>query len=944
MECEIFNYNNIKLKYSKLLIMLEDGSFKEKYPSFQIMNSMNCFIINDDPEFLIIIFNKKIEVIIEFKGVNRVQEKFKINSSLDLENICKEKKITLDSLYIPKQNGSMDHYEKKSPFLIIRNIIDNKITLISQQKESLPKMNEITNFKEGISYKIRQYSSFYEDYFGDINPDSEFKYIESKTRREIFVNMLMLNSPGIKKFQITGPYSIGKSITLLYFCRMTRNSFYLNLKIISNKPRKESFSILMEEFSNVDKNLYPQIQEILNNNYFQDLTYMEAIVNIINFFSSNQIRAIFVFDQHKKKYYLKQEFLYDKIINSKECIKLVFCSSINDHNIRDECCKAWNSFIWTNEIGLNENTQEYYFYYDKLYEKTNDKNDKLAKKFNGLSKYMKYYKDLKHNNIIQEEEIDNFVIKKTISKIEEFIAGKKITLDFALINMKNMINRKYEMSELNNIIKWFPLKYFVVQFKENGTFKIKMLFPFLKKIINKTLDIKEIDSFFAEKKYLKTSIENDKVKGDYFESSVKIGLKNNIKLPAEINSEVVLEEIVTMTTKEENSDDDDNDDSYDIKNGDEDNSSEDMSIEKEQIDIEDDFMDTSSLDEEDSNNKEIKMEDLLNKFSIDLKKKIRGDDDIEFYRRKVIKEIERLLKKKKEIKFPKTKYNGNKNYFIDQKKKTGKMLDYALLFGLQKEKIFVGFQFKCYFNKTKTIKDKFINKTKIKNECQKILFNSMTLFDCKITQWYYFLIFYYNPKKSEYNANSLILSKCKDVIGILFYDPIQKKFYDNNYKPLYSLELNHISDLDYCYSYYQMDIMDFNKIPKLGEIYNNIQLKDSFLKDFSFMKSNDIETILKKIAEIMKINCNLRLLHKNKYLSSFSIPPLKNRLILYKKKYKGFIGVKSVYQGSTFINIECFDLNNGELIEDLSSEIDKKFDYLYTLSMTRNYNQVKSGF
>ena len=248
MECEIFNYNNIKLKYSELLIMLEDGSFKEKYPSFQIMNSINCFIINDDPEYLIIIFNKKIEIVIEFKGVNRVQEKFKINSSLDLENICKEKKITLDSLYIPKQNGSMDHYEKKSPFLIIRNIIDSKITFISQQKESLPKMNEITNFKEGISYKIREYSSFYEDYFGDINPDSEFKDIESKTRREIFVNMLILNSPGIKKFQITGSYSIGKSITLLYFCHMRRNSFYLNLQIISNKPRKESFSILLEEF------------------------------------------------------------------------------------------------------------------------------------------------------------------------------------------------------------------------------------------------------------------------------------------------------------------------------------------------------------------------------------------------------------------------------------------------------------------------------------------------------------------------------------------------------------------------------------------------------------------------------------------------------------------------------------------------------------------------
>ena len=141
-----------------------------------------------------------------------------------------------------------------------------------------------------------------------------------------------------------------------------------------------------------------------------------------------------------------------------------------------------------------------------------------------------------------------------------------------------------------------------------------------------------------------------------------------------------------------------------------------------------------------------------------------------------------------------------------------------------------------------------------------------------------------------------------------------------------------------------MDMIDFNKIPKLGEIYNNIQLKDSFLKDFSFMKCNDIETILEKIAKIMKINGKLKLLHKNKYLSSFSIPPLKNRLILYKKKGEGFIGVKSVYKSSGFIDIESYDLINGELIEDLSFEIDKKFGYLYSLGMTRNYNQVKSGF
>ena len=50
--------------------------------------------------------------------------------------------------------------------------------------------------------------------------------------------------------------------------------------------------------------------------------------------------------------------------------------------------------------------------------------------------------------------------------------------------------------------------------------------------------------------YLKSSIENETVKGDYFESSVKKGLKNNIKLPAVIENEIILEEISTMITKE----------------------------------------------------------------------------------------------------------------------------------------------------------------------------------------------------------------------------------------------------------------------------------------------------------------------------------------------------------------------------------------------------------
>ena len=416
MEKTNFIYKDIKLNYTSLLSMLKDGSFKTKYPSFQIMKANKCFIINDDDNYLIAIYFNALEIIIEFEGVERSQEKFKINSNLDFENICIEKKISLDFLFIPLEDGILEHYDKNNSFSYFVNITDNKITFISKQKGSLLQMKQLGIFKKDASYKIKEFSSFYEDYFGDINPDSEFKYIESNTRTQIFYNLYMLFSPGIKKYQITGPYSIGKSMTLLYFCRKNQYAFYLNLKIITKKPRKDSFSILMEEFSNVDKKIYPEIQKIINNNYYENLKPIETIVKIVEFFSLKKIRAIFVFDQHKIKYYSPYQYLYGLIINSGENIKLVFCSSINDHKIREECCKTWNSNYWTNIMILNNKSQEYYFYYDKLYLKTIDKKDKLAKTFNGINKFMKYYKGLDPNDLLKREKIDNMVIEHIIKK------------------------------------------------------------------------------------------------------------------------------------------------------------------------------------------------------------------------------------------------------------------------------------------------------------------------------------------------------------------------------------------------------------------------------------------------------------------------------------------------------------------------------------------------
>ena len=56
----------------------------------------------------------------------------------------------------------------------------------------------------------------------------------------------------------------------------------------------------------------------------------------------------------------------------------------------------------------------------------------------------------------------------------------------------------------------------------------------------------EVFNYFAKNKYLLDLIENDTVKGDYFEEAVKYGFKNNISLPRKIDSSIVLNEIATM--------------------------------------------------------------------------------------------------------------------------------------------------------------------------------------------------------------------------------------------------------------------------------------------------------------------------------------------------------------------------------------------------------------
>ena len=194
---------------------------------------------------------------------------------------------------------------------------------------------------------------------------------------------------------------------------------------------------------------------------------------------------------------------------------------------------------------------------------------------------------------------------------------------------------------------------------------------------------------------------------------------------------------------------------------------------------------------------------------------------------------------------------------------------------------------KCYFDKTKTINDKVINKSKIKENSQKILINSMGLFNCKIVKWHYFLIFYYNSEKKEYNVNQTIIDKAKNEVEILFYDPIEKVFRDKFHGLYQILKISDYSDLDKCLDYYRSKILDANILYNAKDkpiFHQEKEILDLFLKDFEYLKKRNVEEIKAYICELMNINGKLGVICKLNKIQFVKNPPKFDEIFLEKKK------------------------------------------------------------
>ena len=90
-----------------------------------------------------------------------------------------------------------------------------------------------------------------------------------------------------------------------------------------------------------------------------------------------------------------------------------------------------------------------------------------------------------------------------------------------------------------------------------------------------------------------------------------------------------------------------------------------------------------------------------------------------------------------------------------------------------------------------------ITKKSIKEEIQPILIKCFQKYDLKITNWHYIMCLYFNSTDLiQYNQQLINLCNSSD-IQYIFYNPIEKKFYNKQKKPLIKLNLDFKTNIDF---------------------------------------------------------------------------------------------------------------------------------------------------
>ena len=954
------------------------NNYKQFFIDYPCVYLKNCygFLIDNNKRYLIFTSFITVNILKDNKRIGQT----KIRTNYEIKSFLSDEKVDIKDIYVG-ENKLTEIID-----ILCLYIIDNKLNLILKQKEKAEVKFGIQVLNSEKDYTPEEYSKYFFEYFQiESTKNTIFLFEKNKDREKIYSNVIKLFCIiNIKKYLITGPYACGKSLTLFRISRIMENIIYINIKTLKHNEddKDKCLRIMLSEFEriNIDINNFNKKFEDFNFNknvFSQLLDLLEIILELF------EDTIILILDQFKPDYFPNVEVFMNKIedlIKNKK-LKLVQCSSINDNKMRDLLIPTWEKFS-SNPEELDSTNQNYYFYYFNLY---NPKYTLFSQQLFG-NRY-KYMKILKKESSWSDRlnEITNKIVEK-IKKFKKYELEKHNNSDFFDYNLNDIllflhknINKELNKSKLLQTVSICPLKFFIVDI-QSESFIIKPLFPFLQYCLSKYIENSDCEDYFQKGRYKYSSFLTNSVKGEYFEFAVKKAITDyniiNIKekknfVTVKVNEICKMDEIINdpyqeiIKKLEEESRENQNKEIIEVER------EEDLKKRKDLILIKKEFI-------KNNNNVKSNIENLIKtRFQKYYSFTQNLDDDLNKYQNVIngielgclknindFKKDEILLRiqNKKKILFESIKkknqikknfytinisdiknnskfhFTGKESIFIDQSNHYGKMVDYGVLLGEENNKIFIGFQMKCYSEET-TLNDRFITKVYIKESLQKILLNSKELFNCDIKSWYYYLIFYYNDDDEIANQIGYAPQfQClSSNIAYLLYNPKKKQFLSSNHKIVKQLNFTNEANLDY-ENYlnikpnyeitsikYDSDVDNVN-----SEEYRNIYFNDffQFIRDFN-KYGKTAEKILDNLSKLLQTK---KLYYCKSCTYKNVILPNLNKLFLFPKKSKPYyisvIRTKNKFEIYDFETKNNYNFDENLLISII--DVQKKYYILTT--------------
>ena len=299
-------------------------------------------------------------------------------------------------------------------------------------------------------------------------------------------NLCLQIEKGIKEYFFTGPYSIGKTFSLLEFKMNILNKInkpaYFNLEVLSNK--ENYFQILAYEsrnlFENNDewKDIFLQLKNKNKTNYLDLIINLIGLIPKIKSYNLNK-KYIFILDQIKFKD--ESDYVFHKVNEIREKIKniinvyLIGCCSINYHGVKKLLFLNW---FHRDSIIPNINID-----YINTLQSSNSENNKYLNYLGNLPRYrqLKDTINSKYINILCK------IIKKKISK---FFNDNNDLIYNNLMGLK--INEPINDENFEQFLNNIPIKYFIINYKEKY---IDFSYPLVKLAIEELLNTITINDY-----------------------------------------------------------------------------------------------------------------------------------------------------------------------------------------------------------------------------------------------------------------------------------------------------------------------------------------------------------------------------------------------------------------------------------------------------------------